>query len=54
MSTFMIPKSICHKMDNIARNFWWNKPDNKKCIPLKTWNYICLPETLKDFSYECN
>ncbi|KAL0434042.1 UNVERIFIED_CONTAM: hypothetical protein Slati_2738500 [Sesamum latifolium] len=35
MSTFLLPKKICHKLDSIVRRF----------LALKSWNSICQPKS---------
>ncbi|KAL0402832.1 UNVERIFIED_CONTAM: LINE-1 retrotransposable element O protein [Sesamum radiatum] len=48
MSTFLLPKSICNKMDSIVRRFWWQTKKmepGKNFLALKSWNSICQPKS---------
>ena len=45
MSTFLIPKSFCMKLDQMFKNFWWGFPPKKiKNLSLKSWNSLCFPK----------
>lgn len=41
MSTYLLPKSICHKMDPLFRRFWWGFKDDARGLCLKAWDTIC-------------
>jgi hypothetical protein len=42
MSTFLLPKGLCRKLDNIFKNFWWGFPLIKVRNPyLKSWDSLC-------------
>jgi hypothetical protein len=44
MSTFLLPKSFCSKLDRLFKNFWWGFPPQKAHnLSLKSWKSICLP-----------
>lgn len=45
MSTFQIPKSICHKLDALARKCLWLRSFEKNHhLSLKAWESLCLPK----------
>ncbi|KAL0300641.1 UNVERIFIED_CONTAM: putative mitochondrial protein [Sesamum radiatum] len=46
MSTFLLPKSLCGKMDSTLRKFWWGARQDKKFLALKCWDDICAPKNL--------
>lgn len=37
MSCLSIPKSMCNKLSNIARNFWWEGNGDARKIHWKAW-----------------
>jgi hypothetical protein len=42
MSTFLLPKSLCRKLDQMFKNFWWGFPPRKvRNLSLKSWNSLC-------------
>jgi hypothetical protein len=47
MSTFLLPKSLCSKLDRIFKNLWWRFPTKKtRNLSLKAWDSFCLPKDL--------
>ena len=45
MSSFMLPASICNKLDQSFKNFWWGFPPAKvRNLSLKSWSSLCLPK----------
>ena len=45
MSTFMLLASICNKLDQSFKNFWWGFPPTKvRNLSLKSWSSLCLPK----------
>jgi hypothetical protein len=45
MSTFLLLKSICNKLDQMFKNFWWGFPLSKaKNRSLKSWDSLCVPK----------
>jgi hypothetical protein len=47
MSTFMLPESICHKLDQMFKKFWWGFPSKKtRNLSLKSWGSLCIPKSL--------
>ncbi|KAK9995734.1 hypothetical protein SO802_020420 [Lithocarpus litseifolius] len=44
MSSLLLPKSICKKLDSINRNFWWGIVEKKHGLFLRSWDSICLPK----------
>jgi hypothetical protein len=47
MSTFLLPKGFCRKIDQLFKNFWWGFPPEKiRNLSLKSWNSICSPKAL--------
>lgn len=47
MSVFLLPKSLCHSIDVLLKNFWWgfSKDKNRNFHP-KAGADICLPKEL--------
>jgi hypothetical protein len=47
MSTFLLPKTFCRKLDQCFKNFWWGFPPKKsRNLSLKSWNSLCSPKAL--------
>ena len=47
MSTFLLPKSFCRRLDQLFKNFWWGFPSEKlKNLSLKSWNSLCSPKAM--------
>jgi hypothetical protein len=47
MSTFLLPKIFCRKLDQLFMNFWWGfSPKKIRNLSLKSWNSICSPKAL--------
>jgi hypothetical protein len=45
MSSFLLPSSICNKLDQTFKNFWWGFPPSKtRNLTLKSWDSLCLPK----------
>jgi hypothetical protein len=45
MSSFMLPASICSKLDQAFKNFWWGFPPSQaRNLSLKSWSSLCLPK----------
>lgn len=44
MQTFLLPKSLCSKMDSIVQRFWWGFKDHNRHLHLKSWDSLCLPK----------
>ncbi|KAL0322482.1 UNVERIFIED_CONTAM: putative mitochondrial protein [Sesamum angustifolium] len=47
MSTFLVPKKTCLKLDAIIRRFWWKAEtieNGDQFLALKSWKSICLPK----------
>lgn len=45
MSVFLLPKAICHSINTILKNFWWDFNDDKQWhYHPKAWSYICSPK----------
>ncbi|KAL0439338.1 UNVERIFIED_CONTAM: putative ribonuclease H protein [Sesamum latifolium] len=56
MSTFLLPKKICKKMDAIVRRFWWqnqHKEQNQRFLALKSWKDICQPKHKGGLGIRC-
>ncbi|KAL0402409.1 UNVERIFIED_CONTAM: putative ribonuclease H protein [Sesamum latifolium] len=54
MSTFLLPKRICHKLDSTVRRFWWKttaSEENNQFLALKSWNSICQPKSKGGLSF---
>lgn len=44
MSVFILPKSICYKLDASLRKFWWGENKKGNALMLKCWDSLCLPK----------
>jgi hypothetical protein len=45
MSTFLLPKGLCRKLDQVFKNFWWGFPPQKvRNLSFKSWNSLCSPK----------
>ncbi|KAA3456600.1 reverse transcriptase [Gossypium australe] len=44
MSCFLLPNSLCKKMEGIFANFWWQKGKGKKGIHWCQWSHLCRPK----------
>jgi hypothetical protein len=45
MSTFLLPKSFCRKLDQMFKNFWWGfHPKKTRNLSLKSWHSLCSPK----------
>jgi hypothetical protein len=45
MSSLLLPKSICKKIDSTLRGFWWGSSSGKTHMCLKSWKTICQPKS---------
>ncbi|KAL5582216.1 hypothetical protein UlMin_014658 [Ulmus minor] len=46
MQTTQIPVSICSKLNDRIRSFWWGSPSNgRKTLCLKAWDALCKPKS---------
>uniref|UniRef100_A0A803NMF8 Reverse transcriptase n=1 Tax=Cannabis sativa TaxID=3483 RepID=A0A803NMF8_CANSA len=44
MSTFLLPKVLCHEMDQAIRKFWWiGNAEKDRYLALTNWNTMCSP-----------
>ncbi|KAA3480967.1 reverse transcriptase [Gossypium australe] len=44
MSCFLLPNSLCQKMEGIFAKFWWQKGNGKKGIHWCQWRHLCRPK----------
>ncbi|KAA3454812.1 reverse transcriptase [Gossypium australe] len=44
MSCFLLPNSLCRKMESIFAKFWWQKGKGRKGIHWCQWNQLCRPK----------
>lgn len=44
MSVFILPKSICYKLDASLRKFRWGENKKGNALMLKCWDSLCLPK----------
>ena len=45
MSTFLLPKSLYKKLDQVFKNLWWGfLPKKVRNLSLKSWNSLCSPK----------
>jgi hypothetical protein len=45
MSSLLLPKTICNKIDSTLRGFWWGASLGKNHMCLKSWKSICQPKS---------
>ena len=45
MSSLLLPKIICNKIDSTLRGFWWGAGPGKNNMCLKSWKSICQPKS---------
>jgi hypothetical protein len=45
MSSLLLPKTICKKIDSSLRGFWWGASPGKNHMCLKSWKSICQPKS---------
>uniref|UniRef100_A0A2N9IIB3 Reverse transcriptase domain-containing protein n=1 Tax=Fagus sylvatica TaxID=28930 RepID=A0A2N9IIB3_FAGSY len=45
MSSLLLPKTICNKIDSTLRGFWWGSSPGKNHMCLKSWKSICQPKS---------
>jgi hypothetical protein len=44
MSSFLLPRDICDKLDKLFKDFWWGFPSGKfRNLTLKSLDSLCLP-----------
>lgn len=44
MNLFLLPKSLCHRLDSMLMRFWWGfRNDGHHHLYLKSWASICQP-----------
>lgn len=47
MQTYLLPSSICRKVDGLLRDFWWGVDwDTGRGLYLKSWDTICTPKEI--------
>jgi hypothetical protein len=45
MSTFLLPKILCRKLDQLFKNFWWGfSPKKIRNLSLKSWSSLFSPK----------
>uniref|UniRef100_A0A803P7K6 Reverse transcriptase domain-containing protein n=1 Tax=Cannabis sativa TaxID=3483 RepID=A0A803P7K6_CANSA len=45
LSTFTLPKKVCHRMDCMVRRFWWTGGQEKnRFYAPKSWETLCQPK----------
>jgi hypothetical protein len=55
MSTFLLPKGFCRKLDKVFKNFRWGFPPQKaRNLSLKSWHSLCSPKALGGFRLQEN
>lgn len=52
MQSMSLPLNHSHKIDSLARKFWWGHSDLKKGLNLKAWNDLCLPKALGGLGFQ--
>ncbi|KAA3481359.1 reverse transcriptase [Gossypium australe] len=45
MSCFLLPNSLCKKMESIFAKFWWQKGKGRKGIHWCQWGHLCRPKS---------
>lgn len=47
MGTFLLPKTICQRLDSLFSNFWWgHNPSGSPKLHLRAWKALCCPKNL--------
>lgn len=41
MQCFLLPKSLCQKLEGIMNKFWWTSNKSAKCIHWSIWEQLC-------------
>ncbi|KAG8387939.1 hypothetical protein BUALT_Bualt02G0073400 [Buddleja alternifolia] len=44
MSLYLLPVSVCDKVDQIIRNFWWGDKEGHRGIHFRSWEFLCMPK----------
>lgn len=44
MSCFKLPTSLCHDIEVMIKNFFWEQWDDRRKIHWKNWETLCLPK----------
>lgn len=44
MQTFLLPSSLCDRMDSLIRRFWWGFGDQQRGLYLRAWDLLCTPK----------
>lgn len=44
MSTFLLPVSVCHQLDSLAKIFIWNDKEEGSAYSLIPWSVVCRPK----------
>lgn len=44
IQTFILPTSLCDKMDRLIRGFWWGFGNQKRGLCLRAWDLIFTPK----------
>ncbi|XP_059446685.1 uncharacterized protein LOC132178252 [Corylus avellana] len=52
MGTFLLPTSICKKLDQMFKNFLWGFPPTKAInLSLKSWDSLCMPRDARGLGF---
>ncbi|KAG8374862.1 hypothetical protein BUALT_Bualt10G0039700 [Buddleja alternifolia] len=46
MSSFLMPKSICLKIDSLMRRFWWGHKEGSRGFNPVCWELVCSPKSV--------
>lgn len=52
MQSFILPKRMCEKIDNMVFTFWWGFTEPGKHLYLKAWDNLCVPKTLGGLGFQ--
>ncbi|KAH1092318.1 hypothetical protein J1N35_019575 [Gossypium stocksii] len=44
MSCFLLPKTLCHDLEQILNRFWWQKSANRRGMHWSRWANLCKPK----------
>lgn len=52
MSCFLLPNSLCKKMESVLARFWWQKKTGKKELHWCSWKALCSQKQNGDMGFK--
>ncbi|KAH1084030.1 hypothetical protein J1N35_023791 [Gossypium stocksii] len=52
MQYFLMPKSLCHKLECIMNKFWWTNNKTATGIHWSTWDFLCRPKCVGGMGFK--